>query len=97
MLRFLPSKDWRAASVSENPGSFAGKRSEERRVGKECRSLCDWSSDVCSSDLTHNFQWMLVRDAQVFTKQRLARRKRLGESRLLRWKEIGRASCRERV
>src|SRR5947207_511343 len=27
-------------------------RSEERRVGKEGRSLCDWSSDVCSSDLT---------------------------------------------
>src|SRR5438874_2670836 len=30
------------------------KRSEERRVGKECRytrSLRDWSSDVCSSDL----------------------------------------------
>src|SRR5690242_16230460 len=41
-------------------------RSEERRVGKECRSMwetehssrrrhtrltCDWSSDVCSSDL----------------------------------------------
>jgi len=26
-------------------------RSEERRVGKECRSECDWSSDVCSSDL----------------------------------------------
>src|SRR5438034_794272 len=26
-------------------------RSEERRVGKEWRSLCDWSSDVCSSDL----------------------------------------------
>src|SRR5438132_425355 len=22
------------------------QRSEERRVGKECRSLCDWSSDV---------------------------------------------------
>ena len=38
-----------------------GIRSEERRVGKECRykqktayvlSLCDWSSDVCSSDLS---------------------------------------------
>src|SRR4030095_7169429 len=28
-----------------------GHRSEERRVGKECRSRCDWSSDVCSSDL----------------------------------------------
>src|SRR5579875_2896995 len=27
-------------------------RSEERRVGKECRSRCDWSSDVCSSDLS---------------------------------------------
>src|SRR5947207_270013 len=27
------------------------RRSEERRVGKEGRSLCDWSSDVCSSDL----------------------------------------------
>src|SRR5438034_1170878 len=26
-------------------------RSEERRVGKKWRSLCDWSSDVCSSDL----------------------------------------------
>jgi len=30
---------------------FAKIRSEERRVGKECRSRCDWSSDVCSSDL----------------------------------------------
>src|SRR5947207_160466 len=29
----------------------SSRRSEERRVGKECRSLCDWSSDVCSSDL----------------------------------------------
>src|SRR5690348_1684682 len=26
-------------------------RSEERRVGKECRWTGDWSSDVCSSDL----------------------------------------------
>src|SRR5476649_2062564 len=30
-------------------------RSEERRVGKECRSLCDWSSDVCSSDLFYAY------------------------------------------
>src|SRR2546430_1307763 len=28
-----------------------GARSAERRVGKECRFDCDWSSDVCSSDL----------------------------------------------
>src|SRR5207237_892572 len=26
-------------------------RSEERRVGQEVRCKCDWSSDVCSSDL----------------------------------------------
>src|SRR5260221_409313 len=30
---------------------WVSERSEERRVGKECRSRCDWSSDVCSSDL----------------------------------------------
>src|SRR4029453_7630966 len=29
----------------------ASVRSEERRVGKGWRSRCDWSSDVCSSDL----------------------------------------------
>src|SRR5690554_3061639 len=49
-------------------GRFGDKRSEERRVGKECRSQwwadhssrrrhtrCgrDWSSDVCSSDLKY--------------------------------------------
>src|SRR6202049_3662716 len=40
LYRILPaSQVWRAA------------RSEERRVGKECRSQCDWSADVCSSDL----------------------------------------------
>src|SRR5882672_1350065 len=33
-------------------------KSEERRVGKECRSRCDWSSDVCSSDLSRS----LLRD-----------------------------------
>src|SRR5436190_564685 len=32
-------------------------RSEERRVGKEWRSLCDWSSDVCSSDLLIGLRW----------------------------------------
>src|ERR1044072_7975114 len=31
-------------------------RSEERRVGKECIYQCDWSSDVCSSDLA--FAWL---------------------------------------
>src|SRR5476649_1767837 len=35
------------------------RRSEERRVGKECRSRCDWSSDVCSSDLTRS-EWQAI-------------------------------------
>src|SRR4030095_6413250 len=34
------------------PRWYDEPRSEERRGGKECRSLCDWSSDVCSSDLS---------------------------------------------
>src|SRR5438034_59822 len=39
-----------------SPGLMRRLRSEERRVGKEWRSLCDWSSDVCSSDLLHRLQ-----------------------------------------
>src|ERR1041385_1159873 len=31
--------------------TVASSRSEERRVGKECRSRWSWSSDVFSSDL----------------------------------------------
>src|SRR5690349_19697081 len=38
-------------ALRTNPSSGNLHRSEERRVGKECRSLRDWSSDVCSSDL----------------------------------------------
>src|SRR5882672_1658300 len=32
---------------NEPHGGASVARSEERRVGKEWRSLCDWSSDVC--------------------------------------------------
>src|SRR5260363_81283 len=39
----------RARPVLDSRG--CAPRSEERRVGKECRSG-DWSSDVCSSDLS---------------------------------------------
>src|SRR5476649_118202 len=72
-------------------------RSEERRVGKECRSRCDWSSDVCSSDL------LLKSHVQVAPKPPSLR---LGapidsdvEEIILQCleKQIGRASCRERV
>src|SRR5947209_7147594 len=38
-------------AVSYDSRRSNGARSEERRVGKECRYWRDWSSDVCSSDL----------------------------------------------
>src|SRR5882672_5419422 len=77
--------------------SFTMPRSEERRVGKECRSRCDWSSDVCSSDLgskspilggkfirhqKDSFQFFKTGQVQI---------------QLFHDAQIGRASCRERV
>src|SRR5882672_4971457 len=72
-------------------------RSEERRVGKECRSLCDWSSDVCSSDLFIGLDGHLVRklgDSDGLTDTHFAN-DRCG--RHFERVQIGRASCRERV
>src|SRR5882672_5864117 len=72
-------------------------RSEERRVGKECRSRCDWSSDVCSSDLPADAgrpAARIVRPSR-FREGGGARARRSRDSR--RTGEIGRASCRERV
>src|SRR5436190_1944083 len=44
----MRSRSWNAQRNGVNaPRSIDVVRSEERRVGK----LCDWSSDVCSSDL----------------------------------------------
>src|SRR5882672_7586433 len=73
------------------------ERSEERRVGKECRSRCDWSSDVCSSDLRRGAVAPHVhrapgRRAAAPDERRTASRR--GDAR---GGEIGRASCRERV
>src|SRR5476649_2354942 len=72
-------------------------RSEERRVGKECRSLCDWSSDVCSSDLVGEA-------AELGGGNRIDHHggvafdvQRLGQAGARARHEIGRASCRERV
>src|SRR5579875_1515300 len=43
-----PGDSSRAVLAENNQlGNHWIVRSEERRVGKECRSLCDWSSDVC--------------------------------------------------
>src|SRR5260221_708919 len=46
------------AVACTNQHGAAVIRSEERRVGKECRSRCDWSSDVCSSDLGAACCWL---------------------------------------
>src|SRR5882672_2138345 len=86
------------APVSGVTGRIArSERSEERRVGKECRSRCDWSSDVCSSDLAPGGGGQRAPGAAeslVFARHRAG----LGRDRAHRaLREIGRASCRERV
>src|SRR5476649_1787717 len=72
-------------------------RSEERRVGKECRSRCDWSSDVCSSDL---FQQLVQfgDDLRIALHPKSpAKRFPFDTARGAPRNQIGRASCRERV
>src|SRR5215211_2901556 len=88
----------KARSPSARSGlSPPSPRSEERRVGKECRSRCDWSSDVCSSDL----DGLVLRYKVEHTDDGLE-----GEEGTFTicsfWlvtalAQIGRASCRERV
>src|ERR1044072_8925073 len=72
-------------------------RSEERRVGKECRYRCDWSSDVCSSDL-HDVRCSLhdgpCGEDRVLDAAHAGDRAGPEPGTL---HEIGRASCRERV
>src|SRR5882672_5293593 len=72
-------------------------RSEERRVGKECRSRCDWSSDVCSSDLPQRGEnhdrdqhRPVGGNGELFPEL-------IHTTRPKSPSEIGRASCRERV
>src|SRR5476649_2230528 len=72
-------------------------RSEERRVGKECRSRCDWSSDVCSSDLAVVARARRRRSRlRRGGRGRAADRDGVASGRQVQ-REIGRASCRERV
>src|SRR5476649_2264045 len=76
---------------------LSSMRSEERRVGKECRSLCDWSSDVCSSDLTLKHLencYDAMHPAAEKSEQSFAWFSDIPHPL---FNEIGRASCRERV
>src|SRR5476649_1655380 len=72
-------------------------RSEERRVGKECRSRCDWSSDVCSSDLI-GLTVDVYAAAFPDMHRELYSVRSFGDHVLVELSlKIGRASCRERV
>src|SRR5882672_8446362 len=71
-------------------------RSEERRVGKEGRSLCDWSSDVCSSDLD-GVDLLVREDQRAGSAEGHVDAVFLGvEDNSFELSKIGRASCRER-
>src|SRR5882672_1221000 len=90
-----PIQRYRGACCDDSRAK--NSRSEERRVGKECRSRCDWSSDVCSSDLPRKQaddlvrRHAAVRTADPEVPRCLLRRQPREEL------QIGRASCRERV
>src|SRR5882672_5853157 len=72
-------------------------RSEERRVGKECRSRCDWSSDVCSSDLRALRLGAYARAREDRAPALRAAPRRPAAAQRADPGQIGRASCRERV
>src|SRR5476649_2728144 len=72
-------------------------RSEERRVGKECRSRCDWSSDVCSSDLKDLICDHIVNNDLPDPCSVLQAQARAAGLEVASRSKIGRASCRERV
>src|SRR5215204_3679638 len=93
----LPNRRLSSSRVLINVGGAAGSRSEERRVGKECRSLCDWSSDVCSSDLETVTRPRHAAYFVAFAEQAALVIQGPDQRRWRRRLEIGRASCRERV
>src|SRR5215218_1305904 len=93
-----PAATRRTASAScSGRTSLSRKRSEERRVGKECRSRCDWSSDVCSSDLLDQAAGDRGRKERVTRGYEADGLGELLRADVLEQEEIGRASCRERV
>src|SRR5215204_6494238 len=98
-MRSSCSRPGSSASTNawRKPPATSGPRSEERRVGKECRSLCDWSSDVCSSDLIGHVVIFLPYAILVLAPRIERIDERLEEAARDLGAKIGRASCRERV
>src|SRR5215218_6186523 len=91
----VPGTSSRCAAM--RPRSRPPKRSEERRVGKECRSRCDWSSDVCSSDLLVESLSGDADQGGIFVRSGDLLALRRDATQVATAEEIGRASCRERV
>src|SRR5476649_1041566 len=95
-VEFFPAERLRG-ELRRQSKQYGSKRSEERRVGKECRSLCDWSSDVCSSDLSAcRPQCANKCPRRIFSSGKVTRRTP-SPVETIRQQKIGRASCRERV
>src|SRR5215211_975909 len=88
---------FRASPAPTAIGMPPARRSEERRVGKECRSRCDWSSDVCSSDLLAGRAVAEEREGDLVGALQLQGQPGPDGDRDAAGEEIGRASCRERV
>src|ERR1044072_1062706 len=84
-------------NTGQPPENWRILRSEERRVGKEWIYQCDWSSDVCSSDLHRGRgerQHPAPHDCPGGSP---GDRQHRPAARKLADPQIGRASCRERV
>src|ERR1035437_6255026 len=87
---------WRPISLATWP-THGSRRSEERRVGKECRYRRDWSSDVCSSDLYEDGVVFISTNSSTPPGKLQMAADFAGNVADTWQQEIGRASCRERV
>src|SRR5438046_2669945 len=96
---------------SEAQGSIEAMRSLSNKIGalifffssrrRHTRLVSDWSSDVCSSDLCERKPTGRSQCAACTYRKPTGRSDRWGyrrcETGWCRWRQIGRASCRERV
>src|ERR1044072_3163107 len=91
---FPPTCKNRNCRESRPPNAI---RSEERRVGKECRSRCDGSAHLCSSDPLACRPAIGYRGVPHITFPTDLQEQELSRKQASKRNQIGRASCRERV
>src|ERR1044072_8354315 len=94
-MPFLTLTTWLTRQSETVAISFSA-RLEERRVGKESIYQCDWSSDVCSSDLLLVARVLRVEAVDAFLDVDHLADAAVRNSRHQLLGQIGRASCRER-